>query len=330
MGYERNDRGYGRGGYGHDRDRGSRGYGAGRGGHEPSRGHYRDNEYERGDWLRSDDRGGRDRDDDRGFFERAGDEVRSWFGDEEAERRREADERHERHYGSRDRHDSRYSPRAGWSDEDRGRFGRPPEGGRGGQGGGERFRDDTRTHDWGDQSGRSRTSGHHDESYRSWRDRQMAELDRDYDEYRRENQSRFESEFGAWRQTRQQQRQHLGKVREHMEVVGADGTHIGTVDHVRGDRILLTKTDKDAGNHHHSIPCGWIQSVEDKVTLAKSAEEARRAWRDEESRGGLFGGDRNAGDQGRDRGDQAGVGANGAPGATEARTNLNSSFPGTY
>ena len=31
---------------------------------------------------------------DRGFFERAGDEVRSWFGDEEAERRREMDERH--------------------------------------------------------------------------------------------------------------------------------------------------------------------------------------------------------------------------------------------
>ena len=38
------------------------------------------------------DRAGRgwDRDDDdgRGFFERAGDEVASWFGDEEAERRR--------------------------------------------------------------------------------------------------------------------------------------------------------------------------------------------------------------------------------------------------
>src|SRR5215813_12147849 len=29
---------------------------------------------------------------DRGFVERAGDEVRSWFGDEEAERRRHRDE----------------------------------------------------------------------------------------------------------------------------------------------------------------------------------------------------------------------------------------------
>ncbi|MCL3883729.1 BON domain-containing protein [Marivita sp. GX14005] len=32
-------------------------------------------------------------DDDRGFFEKAGDEVASWFGDEDAERRREADQR---------------------------------------------------------------------------------------------------------------------------------------------------------------------------------------------------------------------------------------------
>ncbi len=37
---------------------------------------------------------------DRGFFDRAGDEVRSWFGDEEAERRREADaRRYEREHG---------------------------------------------------------------------------------------------------------------------------------------------------------------------------------------------------------------------------------------
>lgn len=39
-------------------------------------------------------RGSRDYHEDRGFFERAGDEVRSWFGDDEAERRREQDMRH--------------------------------------------------------------------------------------------------------------------------------------------------------------------------------------------------------------------------------------------
>lgn len=41
-----------------------------------------------------DDRGSNDRgSNDRGFFERAGDEVRSWFGDDEAERRRRMDDR---------------------------------------------------------------------------------------------------------------------------------------------------------------------------------------------------------------------------------------------
>ncbi len=38
-------------------------------------------------------RGSRDYDEERGFFERAGDEVRSWFGDEDAERRRDRDMR---------------------------------------------------------------------------------------------------------------------------------------------------------------------------------------------------------------------------------------------
>lgn len=38
-------------------------------------------------------RGSRDYQEDRGFFERAGDEVRSWFGDDDAERRRDRDMR---------------------------------------------------------------------------------------------------------------------------------------------------------------------------------------------------------------------------------------------
>ena len=44
--------------------------------------------------------------DDRGFIDRAGDEVRSWFGDDEAARRRERDERREREqYRGRSRDD---------------------------------------------------------------------------------------------------------------------------------------------------------------------------------------------------------------------------------
>ena len=75
----------------------------------------------------------------------------------------------------------------------------------------------------------------------------MSELDRDYDEYRREHQSRFESEFGSWRERRQQKRGLLGQIREHMEVVGSDEEHVGTVDKVAGDRIILTKSDPESG-----------------------------------------------------------------------------------
>jgi hypothetical protein len=191
---------------------------------------------------------------DRGFLERAGDEVRSWFGDEEAERRRERDMRY----------DSQF------------------------------------------------TRGH-DHEYGAWRRERIDELDRDYDEYRRENAQRFHNEFSSWRTERQGQRDSLRRVAEHMEVVGSDGSHVGTVDKVRGDRVVLTKSDTNAGGHHHSIPSRWIDSVSDKVVLRKTADEAQAAWKDEERSGAFFGND---GDEPR----------------TDWRTdhNLNRSFGGTY
>ena len=110
----------------------------------------------------------------------------------------------------------------------------------------------------------------------SWRDRHMSELDRDYDDYRRENQSRFENDFGSWREKRQQKRGLLGQIREHMEVVGNDDEHVGTVDKIAGDRIILTKSDPESGGAHHSLSCSDIDRVEgDKVILDCSA--TRRA-----------------------------------------------------
>jgi hypothetical protein len=34
-----------------------------------------------------------------------------------------------------------------------------------------------------------------------------------------------------------------------MEVIGADGVHVGTVDRVEGNRIKLTKKDSGEGSH---------------------------------------------------------------------------------
>jgi hypothetical protein len=69
-----------------------------------------------------------------------------------------------------------------------------------------------------------------------------------------------------------------GSIREHMEVIGADGVHVGTVDHVDGDRIKLTKGDSGQGSHeghHHYIPLGLVAEVEgDKVRLSANADVA--------------------------------------------------------
>jgi hypothetical protein len=48
-------------------------------------------------------------------------------------------------------------------------------------------------------------------------------------------------------------------IKEHMEVLGSDGQHVGTVDHIEGkDKIKLTKTDAKAGGKHHLIPMNWV------------------------------------------------------------------------
>jgi hypothetical protein len=68
------------------------------------------------------------------------------------------------------------------------------------------------------------------------------------------------------------------QIREHMEVIGADGVHVGTVDKVDGDRIKLTKADSGQGSHeghHHYISTGLIAEVEgDKVRLSATAANA--------------------------------------------------------
>jgi len=67
-------------------------------------------------------------------------------------------------------------------------------------------------------------------------------------------------------------------IREHMEVIGADGVHVGTVDKVEGDRIKLTKSDSGQGSHeghHHFISRGLIAEVEgDQVRLSANADVA--------------------------------------------------------
>ena len=73
-------------------------------------------------------------------------------------------------------------------------------------------------------------------------------------------------------------------IKEHMEVIGADGVHVGTVDRVEGDHIKLTKKSSSAEvqgaegaheGHHHTIPLGLVAEVEgDRVRLSATGANA--------------------------------------------------------
>ena len=82
-------------------------------------------------------------------------------------------------------------------------------------------------------------------------------------------------------------------IREHMEVIGADGAHVGTVDKVDGDRIKLTKADSGAqiegaeggahAGHHHYISLGLVAAVEgNQVRLSATAANAVNFEEEEE------------------------------------------------
>jgi hypothetical protein len=68
------------------------------------------------------------------------------------------------------------------------------------------------------------------------------------------------------------------QIKEHAEIIGADGVHVGTVDKVEGDRIKLVKADSGEGHHrgdHHFIPLGLVADVENgTVRLSANADVA--------------------------------------------------------
>ena len=68
------------------------------------------------------------------------------------------------------------------------------------------------------------------------------------------------------------------RVKRNMEVIGADGVHIGTVDRVEKGRIRLAKADSGEGHHkghYHFIDLALVADVEgQKVRLSANAAVA--------------------------------------------------------
>ena len=74
-------------------------------------------------------------------------------------------------------------------------------------------------------------------------------------------------------------------IKEHSEVVGADGAHIGTVDRVDGERIKLTKEDSGQGSHkghHHYIPLALVAAVEGNVVRLSANGDVAVEFEEEE------------------------------------------------
>ncbi|GJD97357.1 DUF2171 domain-containing protein [Methylobacterium iners] len=68
-------------------------------------------------------------------------------------------------------------------------------------------------------------------------------------------------------------------IREHMEVVGSDKVHVGTVDKYEGKEIKLTRSDPAAKGQHHTIPSHWVGTLSgNTIVLNKTAKDVMAEW----------------------------------------------------
>ena len=66
----------------------------------------------------------------------------------------------------------------------------------------------------------------------------------------------------------------VSQIKEHMEVKGSDGKHVGTVLGVEGEQVKIA-----SGGMDHFIDIASVNAVEgEKVTLKMTAEETVRTW----------------------------------------------------
>ena len=70
----------------------------------------------------------------------------------------------------------------------------------------------------------------------------------------------------------------MTEIKEHMEVIGADGVHVGTVDKIEGNRIKLTKRtaarDRTRDITTTSTAVWWPASEGNKVRLSATGAVA--------------------------------------------------------
>lgn len=77
------------------------------------------------------------------------------------------------------------------------------------------------------------------------------------------------------------------RIHENMEVIGADGVHVGTVDRLEGNRIKLKKSGNSEGHrdHHHYVELGFVTGIEDDERVRLSAKADVAVTLEEEASG---------------------------------------------
>ena len=79
------------------------------------------------------------------------------------------------------------------------------------------------------------------------------------------------------------------EIREHMQVIDAEGVPVGKVDKLEGERIKLTRESSGMGSHeghHHFIPRGLVADIEgDTVRLSARADALESIFESEEDDG---------------------------------------------
>ena len=76
------------------------------------------------------------------------------------------------------------------------------------------------------------------------------------------------------------------QIREHMEVIGADGVHLGTVDRVEGERTKLVRAASGMAHPGHPpfTPGALVADVKgDRARLSANGDVAASLFEEEES-----------------------------------------------
>ena len=70
------------------------------------------------------------------------------------------------------------------------------------------------------------------------------------------------------------------QIKPDMPVVCSENGQFGVVDHMVGEATIKLKKDKTGT--HHFIPLEWVESVDNKVHVDRTGDQAMKEWTTEQ------------------------------------------------